>query len=250
MRDILENPQGYLLGCTNAQPIQVDRTVGDWEEVSWEGFLLVTVHSPGHTEYQMAMLADIDGKRVAFTGDNYFKDQLPDGAVRIRHNVIYRNHVEKDSHLRAVEKLIRFEPEVIAPGHGPAFNVTRTDLESYAQRMKEQEEHWDDLIAGETNYGLDPSWAAIYPYQSRVAPGESFTIELRLRNYSASPSSATISLKLPRNWEPDKEIRQLHLPPDSLNNVHFTVRVPADFMWPYPRLAMAADVVLDGRHLG
>ena len=147
---------------------------GDWEEVRWEDFRLTAIHSPGHTEYQMALLAEIDGKRVAFTGDNYFKDQLPDGAVRIRHNVIYRNHVEKDSHLRAVEKLLRFEPEVIAPGHGPAFDVTRADLEHYAQRMRTQQEHWEDLIAGETNYGLDPAWAAIYPYQSRVAPGGDF----------------------------------------------------------------------------
>ena len=250
MKDILEHPQGHLLGCTNAEPIRVDRTVGDWEEMRWEDFCLTAIHSPGHTEYQMALLAEIDGKRVAFTGDNYFKDQLPDGAVRIRHNVIYRNHVEKDSHLRAVEKLLRFEPEVIAPGHGPAFDVTRADLEHYAQRMRTQQEHWEDLIAGETNYGLDPAWSAIYPYQSRVAPGSAFTVEVRLRNYGAAPTSAIVALRLPRPWEPDADSRQLDVAASGSGVARFTIHVPADFTWPYPRLAIAADVTVDGQQLG
>ena len=68
MKDILEHPQGHLLGCTNAEPIRVDRTVGDWEEVRWEDFHLTAIHSPGHTEYQMALLAEIDGKRMGTSG--------------------------------------------------------------------------------------------------------------------------------------------------------------------------------------
>ena len=36
----------------------------------------------------------------------------------------------------------------------------------------------------------------------------------------------------------------------SIGVARFTIHVPADFTWPYPRLAIAADVTVDGRQLG
>ena len=36
----------------------------------------------------------------------------------------------------------------------------------------------------------------------------------------------------------------------SIGIARFTIHVPADFTWPYQRLAIAADVTVDGRQLG
>ena len=36
----------------------------------------------------------------------------------------------------------------------------------------------------------------------------------------------------------------------SIGVARFAIHVPADFTWPYPRLAIAADVSVDGRRLG
>ena len=55
----------------------------------------------------MALFATIDGKRLAFTGDAFFPAE-GDGALR--HNLIFRNHVENDSHLKSIRNLIEHEP--------------------------------------------------------------------------------------------------------------------------------------------
>jgi glyoxylase-like metal-dependent hydrolase (beta-lactamase superfamily II) len=257
MKDVLEHPDGYLLGCTNAEPIAVERTFHNWEPVDWEGQDLTVVHSPGHTEYQMALLGTFGGKRVAFTGDNYFKQDLPDGALRIRHNVIYANHVEKDSFLKSVDNLLRFEPEIIAPGHGAAFGVTRADLEAYRARMEEQTRQWEGLLPGpvdgparEASYGIDPRWASIYPYQLHAGAGGEVDLEVRVRNYGRGPMAAGVDLKLPRAWEEAPGPQQVEVAADSTATARFRVRVPRDFWWPASRVAIAADVTVDGRRLG
>ena len=71
-----------------------------------------------------------------------------------------------------------------------------------------------------------------------------------MRNYGAAPTSATVALQLPRAWEPDADSRQLDMAASGIGVARFTIHVPADFTWPYPRLAIAADVTVDGRQLG
>lgn len=257
MKDVLEHPEGYLLGCTNAEPIVVERTFRDGEPVDWGGYDLTVVHSPGHTEYQMALLARMGGKRIAFTGDNYFKHVLPDGAMRIRHNVIYANHVEKESFLKSVTQLLAFEPEIIAPGHGPAFGVTRQDLEAYRDRMAEQTRHWEGLLPGpedgpgrEASYGIDPRWASLYPYQMHTDAEGLVEVEVRLRNYGSRSMAADVGLALPRAWEQEPGTQRVEIGPGSRGAARFTLRVPHDFWWPVSRVAIAADVTVDGVRLG
>ena len=55
----------------------------------------------------MALFATIDGNRLAFTGDAFFPTRN-DGTLR--HNLIFRNHVENDSHLKSIRNLIEHEP--------------------------------------------------------------------------------------------------------------------------------------------
>jgi glyoxylase-like metal-dependent hydrolase (beta-lactamase superfamily II) len=89
MVDIFQNPRGWNLGCTLAEPFKVARSFRHGEKFKWEEFEFEITHSPGHTEYQMALFGDIDGKRVAFTGDAFFASGRPDGVMR--HNIIFRN---------------------------------------------------------------------------------------------------------------------------------------------------------------
>ncbi len=89
MVDILENPRGKNLGCILGEPFKVARTFRHRERFQWEEFEFEVTHSPGHTEYQMALFVTIDGQRVAFTGDAFFPPTRPEAAMR--HNLIFRN---------------------------------------------------------------------------------------------------------------------------------------------------------------
>src|SRR5947209_56445 len=172
----------------------------------------------------MALVTDVDGRRLAFTGDNYFR-----GPDLIRHNVIYRNHIETDSHLISARKVLAFEPHVLCPGHGGAFDVSRGDLETYAQRMEQQRDAFIALLPEEApNQGLDPSWASIYPYQIDAVPGEDVAVEVRVHNYQAQQRRVRVELVLPASWRAEPEEGETVIAAGATGIVPFTLQVPDD----------------------
>jgi hypothetical protein len=74
--------------------------------------------------------------------------------------------------------------------------------------------------------------------------------EVRLRNYGDHPVAAAVRLAVPRSWEREPVARELVLPAGGTGVARFTLRVPRDFWWPASRVAIAADVTLDGRRVG
>jgi glyoxylase-like metal-dependent hydrolase (beta-lactamase superfamily II) len=250
MRDVFENPRGYNLGCILGEPFKVAKTFRHGERFRWEEYDFEITHSPGHTEYQMALFVTIDGARVAFTGDAFFAHADPSQGI-LRHNLIFRNHVESDSHLKSIRNLIEHEPNLIAPGHGRPFLVTREEMLGTEQRMRRQEQHFHDLIADpDTNFGLDPSWCSIYPYQMLVSPGNAAQAEVRVQNYRNAPMKIEVGLVAPGEWSIDPEVLRFEIPAKSRGARSFRIRIPSDWRPLSPRFALAADVVCDGKYLG
>ena len=250
MVDILQNPRGNNLGCILAEPIKVDRSFRHSETFRWEEFEFTVCHSPGHTEYQMAMFANIDGARVAFTGDAFFLSS-PDAAHQLRHNLIFRNWVENDSHLKSMRTILEHEPTMVAPGHGKAFLSNKEDLEDLRQRLEKQQAYFHDVIADpDCNFGLNPSWARLYPYQLEARAGTSATIELRVRNYRSKPMHLESALVLPAGWKVSPEVASLTVAAGGDGTAGFTLAVPENWDRSKPRVALAADIMADGQYLG
>jgi hypothetical protein len=250
MVDILQRPRGHNLGCILGEPIEVSRSFRNGERFRWEEYDFEVTHSPGHTEYQMALFVTIDGARVAFTGDAFFSPNEPSAGV-LRHNLIFRNHVESDSHLKSIRNLIEHEPTLIAPGHGKPFVANREELLATEQKMRKQDELFRGIVADpDVNFGLDPSWCSLYPYQMQLRPGVAAEVELRVRNYRSRPMQIEAALVAPGEWAIEPDVVRLEVPPQSQSAQAFRIRVPAGWPPPAPRLAIAADVVSDGRYLG
>ena len=250
MVDILENPRGMNLGCILGEPIKVSRSFRTGEHFKWEEYDFEVTHSPGHTEYQMALFVTIDGARVAFSGDAFFQPSDPTQGV-LRHNLIFRNHVESDSHIKSIRNLIEHEPAVIAPGHGRPFLVSREELLATEQKMRQQERVFGGLIADpDANFGLDPSWCSIYPYQMIIKPGDVATAEIRVRNYRKVPIRMEVALVAPLEWRIEPDVLRFLVPEASMEAQAFRLQVPRDWHPASPRFAIAADVVCDGRYLG
>jgi glyoxylase-like metal-dependent hydrolase (beta-lactamase superfamily II) len=250
MVDILENPRGHNLGCTLGEPIKVSRAFRNGERFQWEEYDFEIAHSPGHTEYQMALFVTIDGARVAFTGDAFFP--YPDsGPGVLRHNLIFRNHVESDSHLKSIRNLIDHQPNLMAPGHGRPFLVNREDLLATEQKMRRQEQLFHELIADpDVNFGLDPSWCSIYPYQILLKPGGSAQLEIRVQNYRNAPMKMEVALIAPSEWRIEPDGLHFEVPAKTKAGRAIRVSVPGNWVPASPRFALAADVVCDGRYLG
>lgn len=249
MKDVLENPRGYNLGCILGEPLRVDRTFRHGERFRWEEYEFEITHSPGHTEYQMALFVTIDGRRVAFTGDAFFVNPIQDGTLR--HNLIFRNQVTNDSHLKSIQNLIEHEPELIAPGHGRPFAVDRQTMEATLEKLRRQQQFFFDLLPdGETDFGMDPSWVSIYPYQIQARRGQPSQVEVRVRNYFSRPMRVEVALLAPAEWQVEPAIVRLDIPGRGSAARPVELRIPASWTPPEPRFAITADVMRDGQYLG
>jgi glyoxylase-like metal-dependent hydrolase (beta-lactamase superfamily II) len=249
MVDVFQNPRGYNLGCILAEPFKVDRSFRHGEKFKWEEFEFEVCHSPGHTEYQMAMFTEIDGARVAFTGDAFF----PSGgaSAQLRHNLIFRNWVENDSHLRSMRTILDHQPNIVAPGHGKPFLSNKADLEDLNERLKKQQQYFQEVIADrDCNFGLNPSWVRLYPYQLLAKPGSTPTVELHVRNYRSQPMSVEAALVTPQGWTATPEVIKLTVPANGDGKEAFTVSIPAGWDHSKPRVAIAADIMADNHYLG
>jgi len=250
MVDIYENPRGYNLGCILGEPFKVARSFRNGEKFRWEEFEFEVAHNPGHTEYQMALYVNIDGKRVAFTGDAFFLPN-PRNDGTMRHNLIFRNHVENDSHIKSIRTLVEHEPNLICPGHGRPYPVDRALLLATEKRMKRQQQLFVGLLPeGETNFGMDPSWVSIYPYQILAASGERQRLEVRVQNYKPAPMAIEVALVAPSEWRIEPDVLKFEVPANGKAARPVTVTIPKGWAAPGPRFAIAADVVSDGRYLG
>jgi glyoxylase-like metal-dependent hydrolase (beta-lactamase superfamily II) len=233
MVDILEKPRGNNLGCILPEPIQVDRAFRHGETFKWEEFEFTVAHSPGHTEYQMAMFADIDGARVAFTGDALFPapSQAP--------------------YLKSIRTILEHQPTLIAPGHGKPLVSNKEDLEDLKRRLEGQQKYFHDVIADpDCDFGLNPSWVRLYPYQLEARAGSSAPVELRVRNYRSKPMQLEAALVVPAGWRASPEILTLTVLPNGDAREEFTLTVPENWDRSRPRVALAADVMADGQYLG
>jgi hypothetical protein len=186
---------------------------------------------------------------VAFTGDAFFPPTRAEAAMR--HNLIFRNEVHSDSHLKSIRNLIEHEPTLIAPGHGRPFSVTRPLMERTEQHFRRQQELFHKILPeGEIDFGLDPSWISIYPYQILLAPGEQQKLEVRVRNYGPSEMNLEASLIAPSEWRVEPDIAKLKVPGRGEAKTAVNIAVPRDWASPSPRFAIACDVMRDGRYLG
>jgi hypothetical protein len=249
MVDVFQNPRGYNLGCILGEPFKVERGFRHGEKFRWEEFEFEITHSPGHTEYQMALFVTIDGNRVAFTGDAFFPNPRNDGTLR--HNLIFRNHVENDSHLKSIRNLIEHEPTMIAPGHGRPYPVDRAIMLATEQKLRKQQQFFFDLLPeGEADFGRDPSWISIYPYQMLIEPGESQRAQIRVQNYYSTPLKAEVTLVAPGEWRIEPEVLAIDVPPRGKAARAFDITVPRDWTAPAARFAIAGDVRANGKYLG
>ena len=249
MVDILQNPRGHNLGCILGEPIRIDRAFRNGETFKWEEYEFQVFHSPGHTEYQMAMFGTIDGARVAFTGDAFFPTGSP--SAFLRHNLIFRNWVENDSHVKSIRTILEHEPNLVAPGHGKPFLSNKADLENLKVRLLAQQKYFFDVIADpDCNFGLNPSWVRLYPYQLVAKAGTSASVELRVRNYRSHPMRLEAALVLPPGWKSSPEVLDLTILPRADASGGFSVSIPENWDKGKTRVALATDIVVDGQYLG
>ena len=105
------------------------------------------------------------------------------------------------------------------------------------------------LGGGTCDFGLNPSWARLYPYQMLAKVGSTSTLELRVRNYHKTPMHLEAALVLPPGWKAFPETLKFTVRPKGEGRQGFSVTIPGNWPMSNSRMAIAADIVADGRYL-
>jgi hypothetical protein len=199
------------------------------------------VHFPGQTEYHMAMLVEVDGKRVVFTGDSVGE---VDG--KLVQPIIHRNIVTSENHFKCARNLAELEPDFLAHGHGGWFSVDREKVGTLMDRAKRTETLFESLLPGPVALGVNPSWARLVPYQSAVGVGKDTDIELEVRNYFDHEIEVGARLVLHEGWDCTPEVQRKKIAEGRTERLPFTIRAG-----PKPdRYGIAVDVTIDSRRIG
>jgi hypothetical protein len=243
MREILENPHGELIGCVLPKPIHVQRTFHDGERLTWEELEFTIRYTPGHADYHMGMFGVIDGHSVAFSGDNI-------SPLNATPSLIYRNHVHKTSHQQTARIYMEYMPEILCTGHDLQREVKPFIYQNFARKAEEMTQLFGMLLPGEANFGLEPSWVQIYPYQSLARPGDTLDLQVRMTNFLDRMAQAKVELVLPNGWLSNPKSVELKLTPYARTMAPVSVHIPDTYKFQYPRIAITADVTYDGRKLG
>src|SRR5439155_2861200 len=118
-------------------------------------------------------------------------------------------------------------------------------------KMRRQTDLFHEIIADpDVNFGLDPSWCSLYPYQMLIKPGDSSRVEIRVQNYRKAPMKMEVFLVAPGEWHIEPEVLRFEAAAGNKVRQAFSVHIPRDWRPSSPRFAVAADVSCNGKYLG
>jgi glyoxylase-like metal-dependent hydrolase (beta-lactamase superfamily II) len=188
-----KNPDG-----TPMTGVRVDRSFRPGENFEWEGYRFTVDWMPGQTEFALCLHGEIDGRKVAFTGDNLFGD--PDDPNQTGHEaVVARNSaILEEGYIYAAEYLTRLKPDILIGGHSFVVDRPSGIIERYRKWSYEMREAFQALSTHrDYRYWFDPFWVRAEPYRSKLAPGGSANAVLHVRNFLKRPQVYRVEIRTP-----------------------------------------------------
>lgn len=126
-----------------ARPLPVARWVQDGETIDWRGLAFQVLETPGYTRGSVSYLTELDGRRVAFTGDLIygdgqildlysFQDAIPDAQIRGYHG--YGSRLSEL--VGSLQKLAAARPDLIVPARGPLIREPQAAIQRLIARVR------------------------------------------------------------------------------------------------------------------
>ena len=184
----------------DAGPIKIDRTLRNGETFTWEGYTLTCDWMPGQTKFHACLHGDIDGKRIAFTGDNIFASAT-DPTQGGNEAVVARNGgILEEGYLYAAAYLHGIAPDLILGGHCWAMDKPHDLIERYRTRMLALRDAFQSLsVEDDYRYMFDPYWVRAAPYRVMLKRGAATEFDVVVRNFRTRNQTHRIA-KNPRRY--------------------------------------------------
>jgi glyoxylase-like metal-dependent hydrolase (beta-lactamase superfamily II) len=249
---VLADPAAWTsTPCTFPKPIRIDRRLRDGERFQWEEYEFDIYFAPGQTEYHSVYAGMIDGRKVAFTGDNIFLNEVVSGGkteMLYFQTTVLRNSFQLGMHRRCAEVMRKIAPELVCPGHRDVLPCFKKDLDTYCDFIARKERAFRELVDEPADHYIDLFWARLLPYVAVVKPGQEVEYRLLVRNNLERPVEYEARLLPPAGWEVSPEYTPLRLATGGRGEIAMKARAPrsADHV----RRLMTAEVRIDGKSQG
>ena len=126
-----------------AEPIEVDRWVKGGDAVEWNGHRFDVLDTPGFTRGSVTYVGEVEGKRVAFTGDLIygdgkifdlysFQDSIPEAKIGGYHGYGAR----LGQLVSSLRKIKAAKPDVLYPGRGPVIDNPGSAIDKLIGRVQ------------------------------------------------------------------------------------------------------------------
>ncbi len=229
--------------------LHVDRAFERGERFEWEGYTFTADWMPGQTEFGCCVHGQIDGRHVAFTGDNLFGDSS-DPHQSGHEAVVARNSaILEEGYLYGAEYLQRLQPDLIVGGHSWVMDRPGPMIDRYVAWAREIRDVYQSLSAEEDyRYMFDPYWVRAEPYRVFVKAGQTTEVTLHVRNFLARPQKHRIQVQAPQGIAVEPALLESVVQPQS--SAEFRVRVSATPESKPGARIIAFDVTLDGKRYG
>ena len=254
---VLADPAAWAsTPCTYPKPIRIDRRLSDGERrFRWEAYEFDIYFAPGQTEFHSVYAGTIDGRKVAFTGDNYFPaaEVASGGTVSMLpfQTTVLRNSFQLAMHRRCAEVMRHIAPELICPGHRDVLPCFKKDLDVYCDFIARKERVFRELVGDPADHFIDLFWVRLLPYVAVVRPrGRNWEHRLLVRNNLRSGGGVTPSARLlpPAGWETSSERSAVELPAGGRGEIRLRAKTPRS--GDGVRRLMTAEVWIDGKSQG
>ncbi len=254
--DRCENPHRYDYAALintygdGFDGMKIDRPIREGEVIEWEGYQIHVDWMPGQTEFGCCLWLELDGKKVAFTGDNLFGS--PSDITQTGHEcVVARNSgIIEEGYLYAGEYLQKLQPDLIMGGHSYVMPNPKAFIDRYTTWARQMIAVYKDLLPdSDYEYGFDPYWVSAYPYRVDFSEAAEQTIQVTVRNFRSTEQHHRIELILPKGVTSDTVILEGTVPAESRRT--FPVKLSADAAELPPGLQIVPfDITLDNKHYG
>ena len=187
--------------------IAFDKVFQEGDTFTWEGFKLTVDWMPGQTEFALCLHGIIDGKKVAFTGDNIFGSSS-DPSQNGHEAVVARNScILEEGYIYAAKYLKKLQPDLLLGGHSWAMAEPTKLIDRYLEDALKLKEYFEKLsFEKDYRWMYDPYWVRMEPY--RVVLGKNNAAEARLvmRNFDAEPIAMKVEIVLPEGFKAEPAI--------------------------------------------
>lgn len=125
------------------QPLAIDQWVKEGDVIKWRGITWRVLDTPGFTRGAVSYVVDVDGKRIAFTGDLIYgdgqlfdlyslQDAIPEAKIRGYHG--YASRLAKL--IPSLQKVAALKPDMLVPARGPIIRKPQQAIERLIERTQ------------------------------------------------------------------------------------------------------------------